>query len=291
MARDRADRRRPVSWHLERLTCFDLESTGPDPQTARIVEAYVGMVGGGEPTIDLVSVLVNPGVPIPDEAAKVHGYTTAYVREHGQDWTDSVELIAARLATALAAEMPIVGHNVGWDLTVIERECERAGLATVADRLEGPVRPVIDTKILSKHVDPYRRRVSAEQGAHVLKTCAQVFGIGWDDQNAHGARFDALTSGRVAWRMGAIAALPKQQRPKLASKASRDLFDDLAVPLNDLHVRQARWATEQAASYAEHLRKKADSARTADEQEALLNQAVSITGDWPVSPRRQEATV
>lgn len=282
-----------MSWHLGRMTPFDLETTSPDPEQARIVEAYIGRVhnGSGHPPFEPYLVLVNPGVEIPAEASAIHHYDTAYLREFGQDAAASIEEIAARLAASLLEGIPIVGHNVGtYDLTVIDRECRRYGLATLADRTSGVVSPVLDTKILSKHVDPYRRRVSQQQGAQVLKTCAEVFRIPWSDDAAHGARYDALISARVAWRMGAIAVMPKDQRPKLASNASRDLFDHLAVPLSQLCVSQERWAAEQAASYADYLRKLAGQAQTPDEQAALTAQAEGVRGDWPIVPyARQEA--
>lgn len=273
-----------MSWHLGRMAPFDLETTSPNPEDARIVEAYLGRVGGQYEPVEHDPILVNPGVEVPAEAAKIHGYTTEHLREHGMAADAGVDIVVSLVAAALQEGIPLVGHNISYDLTVLDRECRRHELPTVTERCNGWLGPVIDTKILSKHVDPYRRRVSKEQGAQVLKTCAQVFGIGWVDADAHGARFDALVSARVAWRMGVIAHLPKDQRPKLASKASRDLFDHLAVPLADLHRAQIDWAAEQAASYAEYLRKQAWEARTADEQEAKLAEAAAVTGDWPYRP-------
>jgi DNA polymerase III subunit epsilon len=276
-----------MSWHLARMAPFDLETTGPDPEQARIVEAYFGRVGGGRPAEDYAALLVNPGVDCPAEATKIHGYSNAHLQEHGEDAVTSIEVIACAVAAALQERIPLVGHNIGYDLTVLDRECRRYGLATPTDRAGLLV--AIDTKVLSKHVDPYRRRVSKDQGAHVLKTCAQVFAAGWNEADAHGARYDALTAARIAWRMGAVATLPKEQRPKLASKASRDLFDDLAVPLSALFHAQITWAKEQAESYAQYLRKQGDAAKTSDEQNALWEQAAGVRGDWPMVPYVEHA--
>lgn len=273
-----------MSWHLARMAPFDLETTSADPEEARIVEAYVGRVGGGVGPNEPDPILVNPGVEVPAEAAAIHGYTTEYLRQYGEPAKTGVDLIAAMVADAVTAGVPLVGHNISYDLTVLDRDCRRHQLPTVSERVGGLLGPVIDTKILSKHVDPYRKRVSKEQGAHVLKTCAQVFQIRFDDVQAHGAKFDALVSARIAWRMGLIAHLPKNERPKLASRASRDKFDALAVDLPALYLAQKTWAAEQAASYAEYLHKQAWEARTADEQEAKLAEAAAVTGDWPYRP-------
>jgi DNA polymerase-3 subunit epsilon len=266
-----------VTWHLGRLAPLDFETTGTDPEDARIVEAYLGYVGGGQDPVDRQPLLIDPGVEIPSEAAKIHGYTTEHVREHGMQAAEGVGRIAAAVAAVWAEGIPLVGHNIGqYDLTVLDREMVRHGLGSLVD-LMGSYGPVIDTQVLSKHVDRWRPRVSAEQGAHQLKTCAQVFRIPWVDENAHGARYDALISGRVAWRMGTIAAMPCDARPRIQSgrRDERHLFDDLAVPLSELFASQRKWAAEQAASYQNYLR---DKRKSGDKH----NPDAVIDGTWPV---------
>ncbi|MET8864634.1 exonuclease domain-containing protein [Nonomuraea sp. NPDC004580] len=267
-----------MSWHLARLCALDTETTSPNPEDARIVEAYCGYVGGGEPPLDRPPLLINPGVEIPAEATAIHGYDTAYVREHGVPAKDGVQRVVAAVVEAWQAGIPVVGHNVRFDLTVIDREAIRHGFGSLLDLCGGSYGPVVDTFVISKHLDKWRRRVSAEQGAHVLKTCAAVFGIPWNDEDAHGARYDALIADRVAWRMGAIAAMPRDARPRIQSGRGDDraLFDALAVDLPTLFANQKRWAAEQAASYQEWLR----SPKAGDKQDA---KAV-ISGAWPVEP-------
>lgn len=55
-----------MSWHLDRLASFDLETTSADPEQALIVEAFVGYVGGGK---DPVEARVLAPVEVPDEGA------------------------------------------------------------------------------------------------------------------------------------------------------------------------------------------------------------------------------
>jgi DNA polymerase-3 subunit epsilon len=273
-----------VTWHLGRLAPYDLETTSPDPEEARIVEAYVGQVGGGRDPIDYTPLLVNPGVEIPAEAVKIHGHTTEHVREHGMAPEQAIPRIATAVAAAWKGGIPLVGHNIRYDLTVIDRELVRYGEAPLIEWAGGSYGPVIDTQVLSKHVDRWRKRVSEDQGAHTLKTCAQVFGIAWVDEDAHGARYDALISARVAWRMGAIAAMPREQRPwiQASKRDERHLFDDIAVPLPELFARQQRWAAEQAASYQEYLR--SPKAREKRNPDAVID------GSWPVQTTRSKET-
>lgn len=276
-----------MNWHLGRMCPLDTETTGTNPETARIVEAYIGQVGGDQAPVDPAPILIDPGVEVPAEAAKVHGYTTDYLREHGAPAAESIDMLAHRAASALSAGVPLVGHNVRYDLTVLDRECRRHSLPTVTERANR-MGPVIDTQVLSKHVDPYRRRVSETQGAQCLKTCCQVFRVGWVDEDAHGARYDALASARVAWRIGTIAAMPWKDRPTFS--ASRELFDDVAVDLPELFAAQQRWAAEQDTSLAEYFRKQAARMTDADEQIALMARADSITGHWPLVPYETHQT-
>lgn len=274
-----------MSWHLGRMAPFDLETTGKEPEDARIVQAYAGLVGGGSAPVDLCDMVVDPGVPVPPESTEIHGLTTEYVREHGTPAATAVDIITATVASALADGIPVVGHNVRYDLTVLDRECRRHGLVTLADRI--PVAPVLDTQILSKHVDMYRRRVSAEQGAQVLKTCCQAFTVGWDDEQAHGAKYDALAAARVAWRIGQIAAMPVNERPRRQGRLL-PRFDDVAVPVARLHERQVQWAVEQDASSRQYWLDQARAAKDVDEQIEFGRRAESCTGHWPMYPWQPE---
>ncbi|MFI6793624.1 exonuclease domain-containing protein [Nonomuraea sp. NPDC050383] len=263
---------------------FDLETTSPNPEEARIVEAYHGYVGGGSDPVDRPPLLVDPGVEVPAEATAIHGYTTEHLREHGMPAEEAIPRIAGAVIAAWNEGIPLVAHNARFDLTVLDRELVRYGQPPLIKWAAGEYGPVIDTLVLSKRLDRWRRRVSPDQGAHALKTCAQVFGIPWRDEDAHGARYDALIAARIAWRMGAIAHMPAEQRPRIQSgrQDERHLFDELATDLPTLFASQRRWAAEQAASYQEWLRSpKAGEKRNAD---------AVISGAWPVEPASAQET-
>jgi DNA polymerase-3 subunit epsilon len=279
-----------TGWHAGRMAPFDLETSDKDPEHARICQAYVGLVGGGLDLVDLCEVLVDPGVPMPDEAYAIHGFSTEYLAEHGEMPGIAIDIIAANVSSAVREGVPLVGHNIRYDLTVLDRECRRHRLPTVPDRTGGRLEPVIDTQILSKHVDQYRRRVSEEQGAQVLKTCAVAFGVPWDEDGAHGARYDALIAARVAWRIGQIAALPLRERPN-AQGRRREAFTDVAVGLPELHQAQVRWAAEQDAGLAAYFRDQGRRARDVDEQIEWNVRAESCSGHWPVTPFEQQGAL
>jgi DNA polymerase-3 subunit epsilon len=100
--------------------------------------------------------LVDPGVPIPEAASAIHGITTEHAREHGVPPTQALDEIAAQIAEAMAAGVPVVAYNASYDLCLLEAELHRHGLPTVEDRLGGAVRPVIDPLVLDRAEDRYR---------------------------------------------------------------------------------------------------------------------------------------
>ncbi|WP_160051215.1 exonuclease domain-containing protein [Nocardiopsis sp. FR26] len=251
------------------MTGFDLETTGKDPETARIVEYGFAHVGGGQPS-EFVEERVNPGVPIPAEAAQVHGITDEMVAA-AMSAEAAVTRIVRTIAGVLAEGRLLVGHNIVYDLTVLDRECRRHLGEGLESLLGVPVRPVVDTLVLSKHLDPYRKRVSDKQGAHQLRTCVEKMvtprwpSVVWDEGEAHGALYDCRMALYVA---AAVLALPKLSN----------------LGLGELHDAQVGWKAAQAAGFQTYLRNPAKAGDSYDP-------GAVVDGRWPVVPAepRQEA--
>lgn len=109
-----------VSLHAAAL---DTETTGLDFRAARIVQIAVvplqGMrIGGGE-TLDL---LVNPREPIPVSSTQIHGISDADVAEH-PDFAGHFQ----RICDAIT-DRALIGYNIAFDVSMLERECRLAGL-------------------------------------------------------------------------------------------------------------------------------------------------------------------
>jgi len=265
-----------IPWHTQRMAALDFESSDKDPETARIVTCALILVGDGVDP-DTRTWLLNPGIPMEPGAIEKHKITDEYAAKHGMPAEQGVAEIAKALAEVVAAGVPIVGHNVGgYDLNLLNHECARR----LGDSLEGicrqPLTRVIDSMICDWWAAPFRKRVSKDQGSYEMKTTAQTYGLGWDDDAAHEAKYDALMSARAAWHMGNIAHLPRAQRPEWVQnlrnrRGPYDRFDDLAgVDVEELHRRQIGWAAERAAGLQEHFRKK--------------DPAAVVEGAWPLVP-------
>lgn len=219
---------------------FDLETTGTDPQSDRIVTAAVVMDEPGcLPQIH--DWLVDPGVEIPEGASLIHGVTTEQARAEGISAAVGVAQIADALLAAVGSGVPVVGHNVVYDLTMLRAECVRHGLVERAGAVAA-VRPVIDTIVLDRVVDPYRpknptarRADPARCGSRTLVDTCRVWGVELSAEDAHGAAADAQAA-------GGLARVLAGRRPEL-----------LVADPQELHDRQVGWKRAQAEDFGRWL--------------------------------------
>lgn len=209
------------------LGAFDLETTGIDASKDRIVTAaFIWLHPDG--THETFEWIVNPGIEIAPAAAEVHGISNEYAREHGMDPRQALTEISALFNAAHAARLPIVGHNVSYDLTMLTAELRRYGLPAL------PWFPVLDTIVLDKVADKYRK------GSRTLTATAQHYDVVLE--NAHAADADALASGLIF--------------RKLAEKYP----EKLNLPLPELHAAQVAWRREQQEGLESYLRRKKNDA-------------------------------
>ena len=205
---------------LTRVGVFDLETTGVDVTQDRIVTAHVGVLDAHGREIAARDWLADPGVPIPEGAAAVHGITTAHAREHGRPAAEVVSEITHALRTLFAQGLPIVAYNASYDFSLLAHEAARHGIPALT-----VPSPVIDPLVIDKAYDRYRR------GKRTLTVVAEHYAVPLDD--AHEAAADAVAAGRVALAQAQEFALPTS-----------------AV---ELHTRQIGWARAQAASLTDYF--------------------------------------
>lgn len=234
------------AWFTGRLAGFDLETTGVDVETDRIVTACAVQCGGKHPT-QSATWMADPGIDIPVEAAKVHGITTERARAEGRPAGEVVEQLVAALAECVLAGQPIVAMNASFDLTILDREARRHGVQSLVDIVGADLR-VVDPRVLDKKVDPYRR------GGRKLEDLCKHYEVALD--GAHSADADAIAACRVAWR--------------IASREPRIGGADLA----QLHGWQVEWARQQAESLRDYF------ARTPGKE----SWADGVRTEWPMIP-------
>ncbi|MFW3473610.1 exonuclease domain-containing protein [Streptomyces microflavus] len=257
-------------WHTTRLAAFDLETTGVDVEQDRIVTAAVIGLGGGIET-EQGEWIADPGIEIPAEATAVHHITTEYARKHGDPAKHVVAEVTTELVCQVAGGATIVGHNVPYDLTLLDRECRRHDVPTLHEQLGDVPLHVLDTRVLDQYGLPFRKRPSETQGARQLITLAQVYQLPWVESEAHGCAYDALMSARILYRIGQLAHMRRidwPERIRHHRKAQLHHLKDLSVA--ELHASQIEWAAQQAAGLQEHFRK--------------TDPAAVVDGAWPLRP-------
>ncbi|WP_435601242.1 exonuclease domain-containing protein [Streptomyces sp. C10-9-1] len=235
-----------MSWHGGPLVGFDLETTGTDVESDRIVTAAVVRLEPDGTVSRERTWLLDPGVAIPEQASVIHGITTGHARKHGVPAASAVEEITGAVAEVLRSGTPLVVMNARYDLSLLDRECRRYGLRSISERLGVLPSPIVDPLVLDKHVDRYRK---GKRALHAL--CAH-YGVPLDD--AHDARADAVAAVRVVRRMG------ERHHPVGA------------LSLTDLHALQVRAAAAQSASLQSYLRR-------------TTNPSAVVEPAWPVIPR------
>lgn len=169
----------PYDWETRAYLALDFETTGLDARTGRIVEAgalQFRLDGEGAIVIEREwSSLVNPGMPIPDEATAVHGITDLDVSA-----APFFREIAPGLL-ALATGRVIVAHNAAFDLGFLRAELDRCGAAS-------PDCDVADSLGLARAAFPSFMRFNLGMLAYRL---------GIDTGSSHRALDDARTCMRI----------------------------------------------------------------------------------------------
>lgn len=214
------------NWSDE-LAVFDLETTGIDVESSRIVTATVAVLDATGNVVERTDWLLDPGIEIPEGATAVHGITTDHALKHGRLASDGVAEIVTTIRTLLARGLPLVAYNAPYDLTLLNRESMRHGIPP----LVAPS-PVIDPLVLDKGVDRYRR------GKRTLAVTSEFYGVSLDD--AHDSGADAIAAGRVAQAIAKVHG------------------GSLPATIAELHALQVVWCKEQAASFQDFMRRGRD---------------------------------
>ena len=155
------------------------------PSTARIVTAHVGLIDETGAVVERKDWIVNPGVPIPEGAAAVHGITDERAQRFGRPPGEVVAEILAAIRSVFLRGFPLVVYNAPYDLTLLAAEADRHRLWPLETTA-----PIVDPFVLDKEVDRFRK------GKRTLTAATEVYGVALTD--AHDAGADAIAAGRLA---------------------------------------------------------------------------------------------
>ncbi|WP_067778832.1 exonuclease domain-containing protein [Actinomyces vulturis] len=236
-----------MGWIDGGLLGFDTETTGVTPTQERLVTAALvwrppvenpGTADAVRPHDYEKTWLADPGVPIPEQASRVHGITTEVAQRDGRPVEEVLEEVASELASAMKAHVPIVAFNATYDLTLMECELARHGMPTIVQRCGGELGPIIDPLVIDRKVDRWRkgkRRLADMCAAYHVTT----------GENLHTAEVDVTAT------LDVLEAICRTHQ------------DFSAIPLKDLNAWQENAHREWATGFNDWLaRSKPDSQPT-----------------------------
>jgi DNA polymerase-3 subunit epsilon/CBS domain-containing protein len=200
---------------------IDTETTGLDPAKAWIVEiAAVRLTGGRLDTRASFRRLLRPGEPIPASATRIHGIDDAAVAA-----APTFAAIWPELAAFLGNSI-VIGHTLGFDLAILKRECERAGIAWVRPRS-------LCTRLLAEVTEPRLPSYALDDLAAWLEL---------EITDRHTALGDATTCAQIF-----LALLPKLRAGNIRTLAEAERACLALTEVIDKHHR-AGWIEPNAAS-------------------------------------------
>lgn len=208
---------------LETIAVFDTETTGLNLAQDRIVTAALHrMNANGDLLPGGFDWVMNPGIPIPEVASKVHGFYDKDVQD-AMPAEEGVRQIVAAIQACFDEGIPVLAYNAAYDFTILHYEALRHNA--------GPLNygTVIDPLVIDKTIDKYRK------GKRNLVSAAERYQV--QLLAAHTAKDDAVAAGHVGLAM--LRFFLAQDKPVVPFPES----------MQSLHEQQAKWADEIEASY------------------------------------------
>jgi DNA polymerase-3 subunit epsilon len=259
-----------LAWWRQPLIAVDLETTGVDPHTDRIVTASVLLVDPLRRTAMKTSEwLVNPGIEIPESATAVHKVSTEHAVRYGvsaeigvSEITNMIDNLCGYLAyhvqlpdgsmvrlqaDARPRQVGIVAYNARFDLTMLHAEMLRCW-----DEHWSPQAFPIDPMVIDSGMERYRK------GKRTLSAVCAKYDVELTEEEAHMSSGDALAACRLAYVMG-------------------DMFPAVGgISLDVLLERQRLWVAERDRSYARYRARQAGMSEVEDKGQFAPAQ------DWPI---------
>ncbi|MBI0432518.1 DNA polymerase III subunit epsilon [Roseomonas sp. KE0001] len=219
---------------MSRTLVLDTETTGFDPQTGdRVLEVAAVELVNLVPTGRHFHVLIDPEREVPEEAAKVHGFTWDMLRGKPK----FAEIAPAMLD--FLGDDPIVAHNAPFDFGFLDFELRKAG-HPVLDRAR-----MVDSLVLAKKRFPGL--------PNSLDALCRRYGIDNSMRTAHNALLDVQLLAQV------YLELMGGKQPDLALASAPRVAAPVMIALDAAPVTRAprpiRPAAAELEAHAEFLKK------------------------------------
>lgn len=151
---------------------FDTETTGISPKKDRVAEFAAIKTDAKFNIIDTLHLYINPQIPMPEEAAAVHGLTDEFLADKPV-FEEVVEQIIDFMNDADA-----IAHNSNYDEGMLNAEFDLLGIG----KFSAVPRVIIDSLALSRKISPGRKAT--------LDAICDRFKIDRSKRVLHGALMD-----------------------------------------------------------------------------------------------------
>lgn len=206
---------------------WDVESSGIDVFNDRIVQLFAATADENGDLIDTWEFFIDPGIEIPEEAAAVHGFTNAFLKENGEKPENA--LVKIRDLFLEHRNLIQVAFNMNYDLSILDAEMKRHGISDSFGSWFAENGALVDSIVIDRHKDKWRK------GKRTLAAQADHYGVAYDPDALHNARTDVELTTKVT-----VAILNKYGTPSTAE--------------------QAEWREEWRKGFEEYLRRSDPSA-------------------------------
>lgn len=160
---------------LSEVVAIDVETTGLNAKTDRVVELALVSVADDGKVIWTWQSLINPGRPIPSSASAIHGISDEQIKS-APTFAQIADEIAARIEKKV-----LLAHNLKFDVGFLKEELKRCGNDQPATR-------GIDTLKISRQVDRGEK-------SHKLGDACRRYGINLN--HAHQATDDTIAAAKL----------------------------------------------------------------------------------------------
>ena len=201
------------------VVVLDCETTGLPENGGKAVEFAAVRFESGLPVARWSS-LINPGVPIPEQATAIHGIKDS-------DVSNAPRLVecAGQILRVCRDAVPCA-YSCNFDRHMLHAEITGTDCPAF-----DPVQSWVDVLVLVKHFDRY----VGGKGRHRLTETCKRHGI--ELTGAHRAEADAMATGFLLWKF----------KPKLGDMSAAELIRRCDVRRAEQEAEFQRWKSNQKA--------------------------------------------
>ena len=197
---------------------WDVETTGVDALNDRIIQLVVATADAEGNILECGEWFINPDVPVPDEAAEVHGFSNEYLAENGRPaaevFDEAIDVFREH------HRLVQVAFNMNFDLTFLDTEFKRWGISETFGAGMASKARLYDCYVTDRACDKYRK------GKRKLMNLADHYGVEYSEDELHNALADVTLTAKVAVAVRNKYGLPTNQQQADWHKAWAENFRD-----------------------------------------------------------------